>query len=322
MEQAGGQRAGDGRGQRGGDPDAGVLDDVAHLEHTGAQTLTDQTAHAVFLIAHDGEADHLGAAARHRRAARKAGQAQCRADGRRRDGQGQRHAHDDRYEDAHDQRGLFGSPHDQGAHLTCRRTDGGRDEHGEADADKNSHQRGHKNIDLGLLAHGLAQLRCHDGNDEDGQRAARSAQGVGRVAHRDKAEQHQRRAVERPTDRARHSRAAHGCGIAAQIHQHLKPGLLAQRLDDGADQQAGKQALCHCAQRLDQVALGGNDDIFSFQKLLEVRHRNFRLSSRHLTATGLHVHHHTIHLSRQQVKFSFFVKRTKFFSGRRNFCAG
>ena len=183
-------------------------------------------------------------------------------------------------------------------------------------------ERGHQNIDLGLLAHGLAQLRCHDGNDEDGQRAARSAQGVGRVAHRDKAEQHQRRAVERPADRARHRRAAHGCGIAAQIHQHLKPGLLAQRLNDGADQQAGKQALCHCAQRLDQVALGGNDDIFSFQKLLEVRHRNFRLSSRHLTATGLHVHHHTIHLSRQQVKFSFFVKRAKFFSGRRNFCAG
>ena len=60
-----------------------------------------------------------------------------------------------------------------------------------------------------------------------------------------------------PADGAGHGRAAHGRGVAAQIHQHVKAGLLAQRLDDGADQQAGKQALRHGAQRFNEVALRG-----------------------------------------------------------------
>ena len=81
MEDAGGQRAGDGAGQRGGNPDTGILYDVAHLEHTGAEALADEAADAVFLIAHDGKADHLGAAARHSGTAGKAGQAQRCADG-------------------------------------------------------------------------------------------------------------------------------------------------------------------------------------------------------------------------------------------------
>ena len=102
VEQAGGQRAGDGRGQRGGDPDAGVLDDIAHLEHTGAQTLADQAAHTVLLIAHHGKADHLGAAARHGGTAGQTGQTQCRTDGGGGDGQRQRHAHGDGYHNAHE----------------------------------------------------------------------------------------------------------------------------------------------------------------------------------------------------------------------------
>ena len=101
MEQAGGQRAGDGTGQRGGDPDAGVLDDVAHLQHTGAQTLTDKAAHTVLPVAHHGKAHHLGAAARHRRPAGKAGELEHRADGRRRDGQRQGNAHQHRHRNAH-----------------------------------------------------------------------------------------------------------------------------------------------------------------------------------------------------------------------------
>ena len=39
--------------------------------------------------------------------------------------------------------------------------------------------------------------------------------------------------------------------------------ILAQRLDDGADEQAGEQALCHRDQRLDEVALGGDDDVLA-----------------------------------------------------------
>ena len=119
-----------------GDPDAGVLYDVAHLEHTGAEALTDEAADAVFLIAHDGKADHLGAAARHGSAAGEARQAEGRADGGRGNGQGQGDAHDDRDEDAHEEGSLFGGPHDEGAHLTCGCADGGGDEHREADAGK------------------------------------------------------------------------------------------------------------------------------------------------------------------------------------------
>lgn len=141
---------------------------------------------------------------------------------------------------------------------------GGGDEHREADAGKDGHQRGDEDVNAGLLADGFAQLSGHNGDDEDGQRAACAAEGVGGVAHRHEAEQYQRRAVERPADGHGHGRAAHGRGVAAQVHQRLKPGLLAQRLDDGADEQAGEQALCHRAQRLDEVALGGDDDVLAF----------------------------------------------------------
>ena len=194
MEHAGSQRAGDGTGQRGCDPDTGVLDDVAHLQHAGAKALTDQTAHAVLLVAHHGKADHLGAAACHGGTAGKAGQTQRGADGGRGNGQGQRHAHNDGYQNAHDQRSLFGGPHDQGAHLTCGSANGCGDQHGKAHAGKNGHQRGHEDVHAGLLAHGLAQLGSYDGNDEHGQRAACAAQSIGRVAYGDQAEQHQRRA--------------------------------------------------------------------------------------------------------------------------------
>ena len=170
---------------------------------------------AVFLIAHDGEADHLGAAARHSGTAGKAGQAQRGADGGRGDGQSQCDAHDDRDEDAHQEGSLLGGPHDEGAHLTCGGTDGGGDEHREADAGEDGHQRGHEDVDAGLLADGFAQLSGHDGDDEDGQRAACAAQSVGGVAHRHQTEQHQRRAVERPADGHGHGRAAHGRGVAA-----------------------------------------------------------------------------------------------------------
>ena len=264
MEHAGSQRAGDGTGQRGCDPDAGVLDDVAHLQHAGAKALTHQTAHTVFLVAHHGKADHLGTAACHGSTAGKAGQAQRGADGGRGNGQSQRNAHDDGHQNAHDQRGLLGGPHDQGAHLTCGGTDGGGDQHGKAHAGKNGHQRGYEDVHAGLLAYGLAQLGSRDGDDEHGQRAACAAQSVGRIAHGDQAEQHQRRAVQCPADGTGHGGAAHGGGVAAQIYQHVQTGLLAQRLDDGADQQAGKQALCHGTQRLNEIALRGDDDILAF----------------------------------------------------------
>ena len=64
-EQTGGDGPGDRRGQGGRNPDAGVLYNIAHLEHGGAQALGDQPAPAVLPEGHDREAHHLGAAARH-----------------------------------------------------------------------------------------------------------------------------------------------------------------------------------------------------------------------------------------------------------------
>ena len=64
LEQTRGDGAGNGGGQRRGDPDADIADDVAHLQHTGADALGHQTAPAVLPKAHDGESYHLGAAAR------------------------------------------------------------------------------------------------------------------------------------------------------------------------------------------------------------------------------------------------------------------
>ena len=43
---------------------------------------------------------------------------------------------------------------------------------------------------------------------------------------RDRAEQHQRRAMQCPADGTGHGGAAHGGGVAAQIHQHVQTGLL------------------------------------------------------------------------------------------------
>lgn len=88
----------------GGDPDPGIADDVAHLQHTGADALRYQTAPAIFTEAHDGEAHHLSAAACHGGTAGKTRQTQRRADGGGGDGQRQCHAHHHGHQDAHQQR--------------------------------------------------------------------------------------------------------------------------------------------------------------------------------------------------------------------------
>ena len=264
MEQTGGQRAGDGAGQGGGDPDAGIADDVAHLEHAGAQALAHQAADPVFAVAHHRKAHHLGAAARHRGAAGQTGQAQGGADGRRGNGQGQGHAHNHRHQNAHHQGGLLGGPHNQGAHPVGSLADGGCNQQGQGHARKDGHQRGDQNVDAGFFADGLAQLSRHNGDEQHRQRAAGAAQRVGGPAHRHQTEQHQVGGVEGAADGAGHGGAAHGRGVSANGNQHLHPQLLAQGVQDGAHQQAGKQALSHGAQSLNQVALRGDDNIFAF----------------------------------------------------------
>ena len=55
---------------------------------------------------------------------------------------------------------------------------------GRADAYENGDYRGHQNVNLSLLAHGLAKLRGDYRHKEHRERAARAAHGVGRKAHR------------------------------------------------------------------------------------------------------------------------------------------
>ena len=286
MEHAGGQRAGDGRGRRGGDPDPGVADDVAHLEHGGAQPLTDQTAPAVLPEGQHGEAHHLGAAARHRRAARKAGEPDGGADGRGGDGQRQRHADDHAHQNAHPEGLKHRGPLYEVAHGGGGGADGRGPPRRQAHAHQNGHQRRHENVDLRLLGHRLAQLGGDDGDEQHGQRAARAlaavqrgaAQRVGGVAHRGQREEHQRRGLKGVADGHSHGRAAHGGGVTAHRHQKVDVELGAQRVQDRADEQRAEQALCHGAQRVNAVPLAGYDDVFPFEELLNLSHRDHLFS--------------------------------------------
>lgn len=59
-------------------------------------------------------------------------------------------------------------------------------------ADENGHRRRHQDIHLGLLRDRLAQLRRNDGNNQYRQRAACSAQLIGRITYGDQRKQNQR----------------------------------------------------------------------------------------------------------------------------------
>ncbi len=67
----------------------GFADDVAHLEHGGAEPLTHQSAPAVFTEGEDGKPDHVRAAARHRGPSGQARQAKNGTDRCGGDGQSQ-----------------------------------------------------------------------------------------------------------------------------------------------------------------------------------------------------------------------------------------
>ena len=54
---------GDHGDQCGRNPDPGIVHDVSHLEHAGAEPLGKEAAHLIFPPAHKGKADHLGTAA-------------------------------------------------------------------------------------------------------------------------------------------------------------------------------------------------------------------------------------------------------------------
>ena len=206
------------------------------MQHAGANALADQTAHAVFLKAHHGKADHLGAAARNGSAARQTGQVERRADGCAGNGQSQRNANQHRNQNAHQQGLQLSGPHDHAAYRRSRRADGRGKQHTQTRSHQNGDRRGNDDIDFGLFADKLAALCRNNGDKVSGQGAACTAQAVGSTAHSDQAEQHQRRGVQGVTDGSRHGWPGHALGESTGIHQKLQADLLAQRFNDGADQ--------------------------------------------------------------------------------------
>ena len=154
-------------------------------------------------------------------------------------------------------------------------TDAGGTEGAQAHTHQNGDRRGDEDVDLGLFADQLADLGGDDGDEVDGQGAACTAQFIGRAADSDQAEQHQLRGVQCVTDGRRHGRASDSRRIAARRDQERKPQLLAQRLDDGADQQAGEQALGHGAHGVDAVTMRRDDNIFALKKCTYCLHRYF-----------------------------------------------
>ncbi len=145
-----------------------------------------------------------------------------------------------------------------------------------ADANEDGDQGGDQDVHLGLLAHRLAELSGDDGHEQDCQRPARAAQGVGGKAHRHQGKEDQRRGLKGVADGHRHGRAAHGRGQAAHgvgdlvvpaaqgghhLGQEGDVELGADGVDNGTDEQGAEQALGHGPQGVDAVALDRDDDI-------------------------------------------------------------
>ena len=258
------------------------------MQHAGAHTLSNQTAPAVFLEAHDGEAHHLGAAAGNRCAAGKTRQAQGRADGGGGDGQGQGNADDHGYQNAHPEGLQDGGPADKGAHRRCRRADGGGYQIGNQNARQHRDDGCHQNVDFRLLGYQLAALGSHDSHKVHGQRAAGAAHGVGGKAHGNQGEQHQRRAVQGEADGDSNAGADHGGAQAADgiLHRALTGAdgddgilqkgnaeLLTDGVKDGAHQQRAEQTLGHGAEGVNAIALESEDHILAGKKFFPLVHK-------------------------------------------------
>ena len=230
------------------DPDPGVLDDIAHLQHGSSDSLGDQAAPLILLKGHDGETDHLRAASCHRGSSGKAGQSQRRADRGGRDGKRKSDADHDGNNDSHQERLQVGRPHDDRTDARCGSSDRGSDQGGESDACENRHKRSDEDVDPGLLGDRFAAFRGDDRDKQNSKRAAcaaaaaqsRAAQRVGRVTDCREGEQDQGRSLQGIADGDCHSGAAHGRGVSAAQREGGDPQLGAQRVQDRADQQGSE----------------------------------------------------------------------------------
>ena len=150
--------------------------DVRHLKHRGSKTLCDKAAEFVFPITCNRESDHVAAAADRCGTGGKTGKIQNDAECSGADRQCQNHTHDDRNNDAHDERPLFRCPVDDASkachHLGDRRSDEQSDNGTGSDGD----DRCHDDINLGLAGNQMAAGDACESCDESAERFARSCQ--------------------------------------------------------------------------------------------------------------------------------------------------
>ena len=153
-------------GQGGWQPDAGIFDDITHLQHGCAKSLRHQAAPAVFGKAHDGKADHLGAAACRGSATGQAGKAESKADGGGTDGQGEDDTDQHRNDNAHEKRAKLSCPNNELTEAVHQEADAGTDKRTDPQPRKNGDGRGDENINFSFAADRFAQL----GGNDDGKK--------------------------------------------------------------------------------------------------------------------------------------------------------
>ena len=191
------------------------------------------------------------------------------ADGGGGDRQSERYAHGCGDDYAHPEGLEHRRALDERADVVSARADGRGDERGEGYADEDGHERRDKHIYGGLLADHFADLGRDYGNDEHGERPARSAEGVRGPADRHEREQHERRTLERIAYGYGHGRTAHRRGVAADGGEDRHTSLRAERVEYRADEQRAEKALCHGSQRVYAIAPERELDVLPLQKRLE-----------------------------------------------------
>ena len=141
---------------------------------------------------------------------------------------------------------------------------------GHQNAADNDHSRRDQNIHLSLLVDHFAQLNRHN---DSGIRSHRATEFVARNAHGDGTEQYQALTAEFVGDGHRNGGSRGGFGVFRDGGESLNARLVAQGLEDGADEQRGEQAQRHSAKSVDKIGLPSEVDVFSVQEVFEFSHR-------------------------------------------------
>ena len=222
-----------------------------------------------------GKAHHVGAAACHTGAARKAGQPECSAYCRGADGKGEHRAHYGGDEKTHDKGAHLSRPHDKVAYNRAYLSDWRGDEHSGKHARQDCYSGGNDQIHRRALGNQLAKEDGYNAHEENGQGTSAAAQRVCRIADGQQRVQHKGRGLHGVSDGRSHGRALHRLGkavcirkkavfVAPQRKAKVKE-IGADGTDNGADQERSEQAICHAAQLVYKDALCGKLDVLRLE---------------------------------------------------------